>query len=198
MSTNMAITRSTPKKIKFDDSYNEGEFYTADEASQVVDEPSDSGLESDDAPEEELTATSKQAILDQQKREFERLQEQRRAERERRRQLDLQNKEQQEQKRLNKYADLPELLPTDVLEEVEKEQAKPKVHLKMNALEELEARRQLKLQKLKLLKDKRIVQKGPVSVAVQTFRKKPVVPRAEQAVVDVREQWLKRDSIRRK
>lgn len=212
----------TPTKIKFLDEEDvtiDGEYFTADEEAigqdtileeEEEDDDSDSDSDSDDAPEEESTTTTKQSILNKQKQQFQLEQEQKRIEREKRRKLDLQNKEQQDSKKSKKQQkieELPEFLPTDILESDNEEEANKKIetvkpkHYKLSDLDEIEARKQLKIQKLKDLKNKKttLVKKGPVSVQVQSFNSnKKVVPKAENKVLDTREQWLQRKSLRRK
>lgn len=214
------VTPTKAKKIKFLDLEDEG-FVTAEEdaeedAEEITPEEekevdseseSDSDSDSDDAPEEESTSTSRQAIIEQQKEAFKIRQEKNRQERERRRQLDLQNKQQQEEARKTKkdrvQEEMPEYLPTDLLESDDEEtttKIQPK-HIKLDKEDEKEIRKQMLMKKLGERKKERqsSIKKGPVNVQVQTFNsKKKVVPVAENKIINSREQWLKRKSLGKK
>lgn len=196
----MVTTRS--KKIKFDDEPNQsGEYYTAEDEEEVGEEEeeevsdSDSDSDSDDAPEEESTATTKTAILQQQAKQHQIKQDQKKLEKEKRRQLDMRNKQQQDLKKQNNP--LPEYLPTDLLGEVDEEEEDITLK-KVDSFEQMKKSSVLKIKKqLDKLKDTRIT-KGPVQVQIYKVNKHKTVPKAESKIINTRDQWLQRKSVRRK
>lgn len=213
----MVVTRSgktvgIAKKIKFSDDGsvpNDTEIVSVN-TRESTREPSGSESEesdSDEAPEEETIATSKQATL-QKQREQERLQQQlRQQEREKRKQRDQQFKQQQEAKKekikqLAEAEELPDVLPEELFESEPEESVEAK-HIRAEEFERQHeaARKRMKLEKLKQLKQQRklAVSRGPVLVQVQSFDPtKRRAPRAEEAVLQSKTAWLQRESLGRK
>lgn len=194
----MVVTRNQKaKKITFDDDYEvpaevlEPTVLTKDE-SELDDD-------SDEAPEEESVTQAKQQLIDREKAVKEAETEKRRVEREKRRQQDLYNKQQQEQKKTKVVeSEIPDLLPTDVIEaaqqqDEEKEENKP-VHKKVEEFD-LELKKQIQLEKLKKLKTKASIKKGPVHVKVLKVNKG--VPKSESKI-NSKDKWLKRKALNKK
>lgn len=217
----MAVTRSgrsTGTKIKF---LEDGEFPSGADVLSVstrestrepeVQEVDDESSDSDDAPEEESTSNARQATLDRQKEQDKVEQELRRQEREKRKQRDLHFKQQQEEKRertkeLVAAEELPDLLPDDILQSADDESdttISMGKHLRAEDLEKehAEARKRMKLEKLKQLKAHRqsAIRKGPVHVQVQSFGSSTKrVPAAEQGIMESKNSWMQRASLNRK
>lgn len=172
------------------------------------DSPEESADDSDEAPEEESISVSKRAVLEKQQKIKALEQKQRQQERNRRKELDLQNQKQQEEKRRQEKLkqerlaqmtkELPDLLPDDLLEE----EVESKHILEEDfEREHEEMRKRMKIEKLKKLKElkNQAVKKGPVYVQVQSHDpRRKRVPRAESVVVETRASWLQRESLGKK
>lgn len=189
----MAVTRNQKsKKITFGDDY---------EAPAEVLQPTvaveESELEddSDDAPEEESVSQAKQDLINKEKAVKEAEAEKRRVEREKRRQQDLHNKQQQQHKK-TKVAEpeIPDLLPTDVIEAAHQQEEIKPIHKKVQEFD-LELKKQMNLEKLKRLKTKAAIKKGPVHVKVLKANKG--VPKAESQI-NSKDKWLKRKALNKK
>lgn len=216
----MVVTRSgktvgSAVKIKFSDDGtipDNAEIVSVDTRESTREPEGESESESDDsdsdeAPEEESIATSKQASIQKQKEQQRLQQELRKQEREKRKQRDEQFKQQQEAKKekikqLAQADELPDFLPDEVFESDLEEQAGGK-HMRAEDFEKQHeaARKRLKLERLKQLKEQRekAVNKGPVLVKVQTYD--PAnrrVPPAEESILQSKNAWLQRPSLGKK
>ncbi|GBL47882.1 hypothetical_protein [Candidozyma auris] len=207
-----------PKKIKFseDGELPDGMSAVIEPAveKQSSDESeSESESDSDEAPEEESISASKARTLKQQKEQEQLEQELKKKEKQKRKEQDLlyQQQQQEKKKKLEEIlasSELPDLLPDELIESVEEERKKEKQlpqgkHLRSEELESelAEMRKKAKLEKLKQLKQQRTsaVKKGPVNVQVQTFgEKKKTVPKADPKVLESKNSWLNRESLKRK
>lgn len=205
------VTRQASKKIKYTDDGElpDGHEPAPAEAPTAESEESDSDSDSDEAPEEESISASKAKTLNQQKEQKRLEQERRKQEKQKRKEQDLvyQQQQQEKKKRLDELMaskELPDLLPDELLQAVEKTPQEPQgKHMRSEDLEEeyAEMRKKAKLEKLKQLKQQRTlaIKKGPVHVQVQQFgQSKKIVPRADPKVVESKNSWLNRDSLRRK
>ncbi|CAH2353595.1 bud site selection protein 21 [[Candida] railenensis] len=192
----ISVDAPKPKKIKFsDDSFNDTEFLTADEAGEKIKDDevegegeysdSDSDSDSDEAPEEESTSQAKELIIKRQKEQKELELVQKREEKERRRKQDLLHSEQQklkkqEQETKAEDGELPDFLPEDIFDSIDQEeeqddedieQSTKGKHLKLSDFEDMDKRelaKQIKEEKLRQLKLKKrlSIKKGPVHVNV--------------------------------
>lgn len=215
-----SVEEKKPTKIKFDDAdVSVGdEYHTAEESDEPADklrvEPVEEGDEgeedSDDAPEEESVSQAKNEVLVKQREEQKAIEAAKKAERERRKQRDLYNKQQQESKKSKRFndEDLPEFLPDDITNIIsEKEEGtsleKEAKHLKLDLDDEDESEisRLIKERKLKKARHGKnlTVKKGPVRVQVQNFNSRIAsVPKASKTVVSSKEKWLKRKALAKK
>lgn len=212
-----SATKAQPKRIKFTDDDEILDLTTPEPKPQsdvedVPSEESESDSDSDEAPEEESISALKAKTLKQQKEQEKLAQELKKQEKQKRKEQDLiyQQQQQEKKKRLEEIMNsskLPDLLPDELLESIGQpngDQAQPKgKHMRSEELEEeyAEMKKKAKLEKLKQLKQQRTqaVKKGPVHVQVQTFgEKKKSVPRADPKVLESKNSWLNRDSLRRK
>lgn len=233
------VTTRSGKKFKFND---EGElspsedYHTADEVPSQNEKntaeeddqetsESDSDSDSDDAPEEESTVGARQKVAAKQLAEAKKAQALKNEEKEKRRQIDLRNKEQQEIKRAKEQQkeeekeaaassidpqddELPDYLPEDMFDSLHNDNddlqnivpKKKGTHKKFS--EDLkEIKRQLKIEKLKKLRMAKqdTVRKGPVHVRVAAIGgKNKIVPKLEVKILGTRDKWLSRKSVNRK
>lgn len=184
------------------------------EQEQPNEDESDSDSDSDEAPEEESTGAAKSEILEKEKQRKESEQEKKRIEREKRRQQDAYNQQQQQLKRENEEKarakesqqqdNLPELLPSDIIEaanntSLSKDKIKTGKHTILEDMD-LTMKKQIKLERLKQLKrlNKPEVKKGPVLVKVLNTHNKNKVPKSESKIIGAKDKWLKRKSLNKK
>lgn len=182
---------------------------TRESTREPEEQQEESGSDSDDAPEEESISTSKEASIQKRKADEKLQQELRKQEKEKRKQKDLQFQKQQQAKRqriqvLASASELPDLLPDEVLESEDEEDA-PSIakHMRAHDLEKehAEMTKRMKLEKLRQLMQQKTqaLKKGPVLVQVNTFDpSKKRVPRAEPSILASKNSWLQRESLGKK
>lgn len=205
-----------PKKIKFLDDgeadiplENPEKESTPEETSES--EPdSESDSDSDDAPEEESMSSGKAQVEKQQQEKARLDKERKQKEKEQRKERDAIFQKQQKEKRerlkqLTNSKELPDYLPEELIES-EEEDFKSLPQGKHVRSEELEKeyeqmKKKLKAEKLKKLKEQRsqAIKKGPVHVQVSRFEtNKNSAPKADPRILETKESWLHRKSLRRK
>ncbi|QLL34862.1 hypothetical protein HG536_0H02370 [Torulaspora globosa] len=215
----MSVSASKSRHVKFGDE-------DSDEVTKVVEtrqtgmgQVSDSSdSEDDEAPQEEGLASGMTKVEEQFKQREEALRREKQVLKEKRRKADAKFKEQQLTKgnraksgSLQPDEESPEELPEDFFDKLEQEEAEKPIeqmpkHINFNEISDrqytAEVKKQLEKKKQKTLKKLRAntVKRGSFNVSLLSHQDSmsSMAPKKEASIMNSKDKWLRRKSIRRK